>query len=729
MSLLQHLGELLLFAVILIGPVPLCLSLVCLTGNGKGYPPSPPLSSGEEGAGGAHGWLVLLTGWCLTETALALLLGMACQFTLSTLLIAELVVFLSGGWLLTRVRRSVPSFPLRSLLRWQQPLAPAERLMLEAMAFVVLALTWKVATRPLTDWDSLMFHLPAMARWYQTGAFTMPEQFYHPETYSIQGTYPYNWESLCALFLMPFREDFMVALPNLVVWGMLGLSVYLLSLQAGATRPYALAAASFVLTVPMMVKHVHTLHVDLPLTAFFMAGVYWLIVYHHTRALPYLALFLMTVGMLVGIKTSGIVYGLFLAALLVAEVARLRVCLFLRRPTSVRSSATYGALPLVAVSVLSFLLLSSFWYVRNWVTTGNPLGYIKVQVGPITLFPGPIDLNYVRKNTTLLSLFQPTDPTHWNILISQARYQLGVPLLVMGCLAMGTGLALVKGARGVSRPVLLNLGILLCGTWFLYWSSPSSAKNPSDTAITAWMGQGFRYGFPFLAALGVAAAAGATVLQVHTHVLSVLVLLSSLLGLLDVVTESKLLYGGVLLLLGWGAKDALTGERWTTRMPAAWKTASLLAAGVVVVTVATFLMRQKRDHQRGRMFGGVTRFITRHVVSHEAIGYVHSECSYLFYGKALDKKVVYVPAASDSRRQWLQQLHQRGIHVVAVGGRSSSLPESWRSVDDVKAALRSNPSYRKAFKELVWLEDPNGPFVRVFGDNPSAEPLLYRFKK
>jgi hypothetical protein len=26
------------------------------------------------------------------------------------------------------------------------------------------------------------------------------------------------------------------------------------------------------------------------------------------------------------------------------------------------------------------------------------------------------------------------------------------------------------------------------------------------------------------------------------------------------------------------------------------------------------------------------------------------------------------------------------------------------------------------------LEDPNGPFVRVFGENPGAEPLLYRFR-
>ncbi|MCS6862231.1 MAG: hypothetical protein NZT92_18150, partial [Abditibacteriales bacterium] len=620
---------------------------------------------------------------------------------------------------------------------WQQPLTSAERLMLEAMAFVVLALAWKVATRPITDWDSLMFHLPVMAKWYQTGSFTMLEQFYHPESNSIQSTYPYNWESLCALFLMPFREDFLVTLPNLVVWGVLGLSVYLLSLQAGAIRPYALAATSFVLAVPMMVKHVHTLHVDLPLTAFFMAGVYWIVVYHRTHALPYLALFLMTVGMLIGIKTSGIIYGLFLAALLLLAQAK---PLLRRRPLGDKWSKVHGQRSgktvWIAVSVLGFLLLGSFWYARNWVTMGNPLGYIKVQLGPVTLFPGPIDLNEVRQNTTLLSLFQLTNPIHWKILISQARYQLGVPLLVMGCLAMGAGWAFVKGGRVVNRAALLSLGVLLFGTWFLYWSSPYSAKNPSDAAITAWMGQGFRYGFSFLAALGIAAAVGATVLQVQTHVLAVLVLVSSLLGLWDIVTESNLLYGGVVLLLGWGvigkvARDAVAEPSrrdqlyWSMRK----RTVLLLTVSAVVVTGATFLMRQKRDHQRGQIFGGVTRFIARHVDSSEVIGYVHSECSYLFYGKALDKKVVYVPAASDNRQQWLEQLQQRGVQVVAVGGRSSSLPESWKSVEDMNAALASNPAYRKAFKELVWLEDPDGPFVRVFGDNPSAEPLLYRFKK
>src|SRR5438132_9287804 len=130
-----------------------------------------------------------------------------------------------------------------------------ELALLVVAAIMALSLLARVAMTPISDVDSLGYHLPAMATWYEHGSFVELEGF------SFVGRYPFSWEVLSGLFVMPFREDFLVAAPNLVAWSVFGLSICVVSLELGAGRPQAMTAALLALATPIVRKQMTNLHV------------------------------------------------------------------------------------------------------------------------------------------------------------------------------------------------------------------------------------------------------------------------------------------------------------------------------------------------------------------------------------------------------------------------------------------------------------------------------------
>ncbi len=685
MSLLSHLRELGLFLVILLGPLPLCFALLLRTSQGK----SPSHF--------AHSALLLLTGWCLIETCIGLGLGILQHLRLLETLIAEATVFLVGVGLCCSFWRQASSTSLRGLWRWQQPLDRWERLIVGMTAFTGATLTYQVMSRLTVNYDSLMYHLPAMAKWYQTGSFTMLEQFH-----GLQSTYPYNWEALCTLFLMPFREDLAVSLPNVVAWGLFGLSIYGVSREMGVNRFYSLAGAALALHTPIVLSNLNAMHIDLPFAAFFLAGFYYALLYHRTRSLLYWVLFSLSLGMLVGIKMSGILYAVLLA-----------VAFVLMQMVSERRSQT-GAwklsqvVSLCAILCLSILFIGGFWYVRNFVERGNPLGVVKVQVAGITIFPGAMDKSQIHK-TTLAHLFDVTNLRHWRILGGQLVEQLQLPLWAIGGLSLLWLFSLLLGRRTCKVEYLLGIAVLLMGGGFLYWTTPYSGDNGSHGwKITAWIGHGLRYAFPCLGLLGITAAAGAAAVKFWNEGVTVWTLLSSAVALMGFVDSKKML--GVVLLL-------LMGTIWLGMPQIGWagRRAPLLkAAGVgtllcLLGTSAvglTWKAREQRDVRRRRYLGGVMHYIANHVRPNETIGYLWNEQSYVLYGKELNRRVEYVPSNGHDMVEWYNALRQRNVSIVAIGPL-----RSW--------GLR---------KEFAWLESPASPFVRVFGQDADTDTLLYRWR-
>lgn len=682
MPLAQHLGELSLLLVILLGPFPFCLSALLLAQN-------------ENNAiSCSHALLLILTCWCVIENSLGLFLGIFQQLHLQATIVAELLIFGIGLIAFSYLKRRHPDKFQRNPLISLPKLSTLEKLIMTIMTVVGFTLYWQLMVEPITNYDSLAYHLPVMAKWYQTSSLAII-----PELDQI-ARYPYNWENLCTLFMLPFREDLGIAWPNLAAWMMFGLAIYRVSQEAGAARVQAMAMTVLALTLPSVTQTVNTMHIDLPMAAFIVCGFYWVLSFHHTRSLVSLALLLATLGILAGIKTSAPFYGFLLIIALIGLEAKT----IFHRPmlaNMVISRAPFS-ITLIAVALFASLFLGGFWYVRNFIDLGNPLGFVKVQLGEQLLFPGKIDFSFFHQ-TTLANLFDLTSFSNWKILIGEIKLQLNLPFLAILLQAPFGFMAFAAGKNRVKKAYLLALLGLIIGAGYLYWHTPYSGDNGTHQwQITPWISLGFRYAFPLLGFLTVAAAIGATNIRARNESLAAIVIIGGMLALAGTMMR----YAIIVVLVFWGLIIEIGRANFN---PTARRILKHLGYTVALslFCIVTFNARQQRELQRGTAYRGIYDFLARQVGKEEKVGYLLSHQSYLFYGKNFDRQVLSVPAETESLSDWLNLLREKDVSIVAIG----PLRADWR--------LR---------QEVVWLNDPEGPFVQVFGKRAGSGPALYRFK-
>lgn len=738
---LSHVWQLLLFLVLLSGPIPLSLGLISLQ---KGDPSEFRLSGVI---------LRFLTYWCVFQVCIGLIMGISEQFFLYPVLLAELVLLGLGlGLLLVQQRQKGLSF-------FAATIAPsfsiAELSMVAAISFTGAILLKRLSTLPIINYDSLWYHLPIMARWYQEGTFVRMPDFMNTGLWTTDQIiyYPFNWEILCTLFMMPFKEDFWVALPNLVAWIMLGLAIYRLGDLVGAQRVYNLAAVALVLTIPLIIQHINSLHIDLPFTTFFVVSLYFALSYHKTRSPFDITLFILSIGMLLGIKMSAVGYGVLpVFALLALEVRSLYVHKRLPQWSNTSPQLTAFAFML---GLVCCVLIGGFWYIRNWTEVGNPLGNVEVKIAGIT-FPGTVTIAELRE-TSLAALFQFTNSTHLKILLTQSIVRLQLPFLALIVQAIFLPALLFPRKRQLQTSPLVITGLLLLGTAYLYWTTPMTGTNLLPPGpISPYIGQQMRFAIPVIALLGIVAAAIATVVQTRLTIVVSVVLLSSLLGTLsnsifDILrTETAfkargawaskildgfrvnpgkalqqvtdLLGGSLFDLIGyvvlfvlliafiiWLASRQRDSAQYFVEFTKLLQRSSkfifpVLFIGLLVASTA--VARQQRNVERQEVYRGIYEFVDRSVQPNETVGYLFSTRSYLLYGKALDQKVAYTPAPSDSVTGWINNLRQKNVGVVAVG------------------PLEAQMGWEK-HPEVEWLKNSQY-FVRVFGQDLEKEIVLYR---
>ncbi len=588
----------------------------------------------------------------------------------------EIGLFVAGLFLLPR------GSPAGGRLLETDSLSWSERTVVVGVIIAGTGLMIRSTATPITDYDSLAYHLPVMAKWYQTHAFVMLEQFFEGR-FQIS-RYPYSWEALSTLFLLPLREDFLLAFPNLVAWAVFGLGISLVAIVLGAPRSGALAFAFLALTMPLVRAHVMTMHVDLALGAFFVAGVAFALRAPRDRFSTAVAV--TCIGMVVGIKMSGLVYaGLIVAALSAA---------WLMQPAAPGPRVTGTRADLVGAAVaLAGILSGGFWYARNLLQTGNPLGFAGVTVAGMTLFNGPLDADTIAA-TTLWRQFHFDNATHWHILLGQVRKELGS---LFGASLLGAAAVAAFGPR-TSHPLRREASLLaglVAATALAYWTTPVTANNWDGGPITPWMGQGLRYALPFI---GLLAATGGVLLGTTGTANAMVGPAAVVAGLLACSTRPMWL--ATLLVLSGLAFHHVASLRFGNG-------GRLVVACVGVVAAAIFVasLHTKRDTARARLYRGVPAFIERKVGRDDTVGYVLSHQSYLFYGTHFDRRVEYVPAGADQRPEWIARLRAQHIGFLAVGP--------------------VRPEWRRR-KELDWIQEEDGTFTRVFGRDEATEPVIYR---
>ena len=774
MQLAQHLWELILFLIIVVGPIPLSLSLAFENQNENSNYSFP------------HFFLVLLTGWSIAQVCTGLILGSADRLNISAVIIAEILICAIGLILIYAKNHRAFRFSQWQIPQLKQP-SLSEFLIIFAAAFAGFVLWETLATKPTTNYDSLWFHLPAIARWYQTHSFTLLDAagnwiFEHEQA----RVYPYNWHVLSALCILPFREDFLTAFPILIAWVLEGIAVYLLSAKFGATRIHAMAAASLVLTVPMMLNQVNTIHPDLPLAAIFTVGLYLGLSYHSSRSLSELSLFLATTGMLAGIKITALVY----AASLLGGLAILEITRFCLNKNSILANfrIRYFIKPVLLCGIACCLLLGGFWYARNLLHVNYPVGdggEVKIPLQPVPL-PSPVPsptptlpaspTPTVQQPTptipappasplfkiwqsSLAAQFNPSNISHWQTLGLQILIRLQLPFLAIVLQVLAAPLALTKAKTRTINQNNIILIVVLVSTGILYLITPYTSGTAGEAIgqLSPLLGFNLRYGFPFLSLLGITAAATATKLKTRNKVVVAVVLVSSISGIIsstifDIIRNASftgnsivwgswlidqfksnfgeainlvikiltpsllnlgiypLLYIGLLLLV-WIVSKHNPSLIWLKNLLATLKKSSyimIVSACIALIVSASWVAKEKRDVARGELYRGIYEYIDKNTVPNERIGFFLSSRSYLFYGRNLDRQVLYVPFRADRLPAWIDNLRKNKISTVGFG------------------PLTETDEYTR--QALSWLTSAQGPLQPVFGKDFNTESVLYRLK-
>ncbi|MBF2080508.1 MAG: hypothetical protein IGR76_18810, partial [Synechococcales cyanobacterium T60_A2020_003] len=120
---------------------------------------------------------------------------------LTFIIIFNLLIFLSGLLLLRRFGKNAHVYTKKTGLN--VAFRKTELLLSNAGILVALFLIWELSTKAVIDFDSLWFHLPAIAHWYQSASLTLLDStgrliFEHPDA----AGYPYNWHLLSLPFVL-----------------------------------------------------------------------------------------------------------------------------------------------------------------------------------------------------------------------------------------------------------------------------------------------------------------------------------------------------------------------------------------------------------------------------------------------------------------------------------------------------------------------------------------------
>jgi hypothetical protein len=699
------------------GPVPLCLALLEL-------PRARP-------RGVAEAWLAVLTAWCTLQTAIVLVLGAAGFYRQPVVLAGEVALAAAGIALLARRgagRRVVGALAIGARLD------VLERTIVASTAAVGIVFLVRLATRPILDFDALWYHLPNMAEWYRTGSFEMMDGTGRPVVEQVL-RYPYCWEALSSLFLFPFRDDFFVAVPKLVAWAMFGLAIHVLAVRLGAIRLHALAAASLAVTVPFLLFDLNTLRIDVPFAGLFVAAVWWALSWAADRSRTDLALTLASLGLLCGTKMTGPIY----AAMIVFAA------LGLRRALRDRAAAPSESAAPVAIAAVLALLAGGFWYARNWIEVGNPLGLVRIDAGGRNLLPGEITIEMIQR-TSLARTFDATDPAHWRTLLTQVAARLQLPFALLAVQAAFVPRAFAVARGDARREMLVTVLILTAFCAALFWAhTGTAAQGFSSRSIGPFLGQGFRYAFGLFGLVGVIAAVTATGAGTSARLATIAVLAGALCGVLggtlsEAVKAAAFQGGGVewasglLERLGSAPGRALgelaaamrgqlagvlaSAAVWAVATaalaiarPAGWGWPRAILLGAILVA-AVAAGRAQRDAARLDCYGGVPEWISANLAPGGTVAYSFSVYSFLFYGKDLRADVAYVPWTEDGGAAWQDALRARGASVVALG--PSMGPR--RSVEEIAADV----------PELAWLERSGSGWERVLGEDLSVTPWLWR---
>lgn len=294
--------------------------------------------------------------WLSNALAIAVGLG-AFTLALQGLAIAAqlkrpfLLALLILGWCLA-ARQTWHSWQDRRLTE-----APSRKVSWHALDLFCLGLVLTVwvptlvaPLAPPMQWDELMYHLPHAKQWAQSGALTINEWLRYP-------WFPYNYDLLYAAAII-LKGDILAHLLHALAGWLVALMTYRLGLRHGGRAVACLATSAWL----VMGGHLYgSAYIDLGVALYVMSsGVSMWLWWQQRSHKGWLLVAAFCLGLAAGSKYQALTYLPFLVAVL----------LWLEP----RSWKTWAA------AATAFLLPCVYWYLRNYIETGDPFDPLGARI-------------------------------------------------------------------------------------------------------------------------------------------------------------------------------------------------------------------------------------------------------------------------------------------------------------------------------------------------------------
>lgn len=212
------------------------------------------------------------------------------------------------------------------------------------------AITLSMLFQPPLQADCLWMILPLSVKWLQTG-----------NIWTVAGIpfafYPHTYDIVISFCMLPTNTDLFLNWVNLPAALLCYFALYRLARQTNVSVPISLFAAGCFMSMAGMMRFMWSQKPDILLVALFIVALGCLVEYRQMRNTGSLLYGMICVGLLTGVKPSGLLYGVLIGALAVLNGISVR---------PVKWGALLGGCAGAAI-------LSCVWPFYNWIVWGNPL--------------------------------------------------------------------------------------------------------------------------------------------------------------------------------------------------------------------------------------------------------------------------------------------------------------------------------------------------------------------
>ncbi|MDK2821829.1 MAG: hypothetical protein PWP31_1794 [Clostridia bacterium] len=272
------------------------------------------------------------------------------------------------------------------LILFQNPITIIVGLVL-FLSFYYIALGWIYL--PPFAWDEIWYHLTPMAFWYKQEAISpLPEAtLWHnynpaqvdPSKLALDLSVAFNWSNvyplnteLSALWIMVLTgKDLLVDAAQLPYVLVGSLATYGLSKSAGASRNTSLLTAMLFILTPMVLIQLRVAYADAAFASMVATSIYLFLRWQQQLSTKYALLLGLSLGLMMGIKSTGIAFAGILALL------ALFYLVWHYKTGKIKSRMLWQQ---TAIAFFALVLTGSYWYLRTWWYYGNPIYPVELNL-------------------------------------------------------------------------------------------------------------------------------------------------------------------------------------------------------------------------------------------------------------------------------------------------------------------------------------------------------------